>query len=138
MENKFSPIGKKSYDINKIVKKASLTFGVDFLERNRKAEIMVIKAAFITVLWKKMQFNYSEIARAINLTHATVMHHVKKHEQNYKMPGEWSVRYSAWYDRLSEFCDMDFLSEQEYIFANIMIGRIPRTTYQKQIKQVRI
>ena len=53
-------------------------YNVDIKKHSREAHFITYKRLFCYIAYKHLFYNFSEIARFLNLNHATCMHHVYK------------------------------------------------------------
>ncbi len=64
-----------------LVRKIKTLIKDDDLTRKRRDRHLVHKRIFLFSMLKKKGYTYSEIGKLFNLTHATIMHGIKRHQE---------------------------------------------------------
>jgi len=95
----------KSEEVYKrLVQKAKEVTDLDITyARSRRFEVVLIKACIINILSRYYGMTTVLIGSFTNMHHSTVIHHLRKHSDRYRMEDE----YQELYDELTKFTSMN-------------------------------
>jgi hypothetical protein len=104
-----------------LISKAKEFTGLDITyTRNRRFEIVMIKACVINILYRYFGANTVQTAKLFDIHHSTVIHHHRAHPNRYKQ----EVEYAELYNYLTRHATLD---EKSPINVDEMVEIMRRT-----------